>query len=96
MNYSLVAVALARTPIEPLLISRKALALVGTHAVTVATVRNADRLASESCGLPQTSSIALGAGALARLQADLVVATGGVALRQAEAPRPVQLVAPVA
>lgn len=76
--------------------SGEALAFVGPHAVTVSAVRNTNRLASQGGGLPQSSGISLGAGALARLQADLVVATGGVALRLAEFARSVQLVSLIA
>lgn len=64
--------------------------------MAVTTVRNANRLATQGRGLPQAPGIALGALTLARLQADLVVATGGVALWLAEASRSVQLVARVA
>lgn len=76
--------------------SGEALAFVGPHAVTVSAVRNTNGLASQGGGLPQSSGISLGAGALARLQADLVVATGGVALRLAEFARSVQLVSLIA
>jgi len=74
----------------------EALAFVGPDAVAVSAVGNADGLASQSGGLPQSAGISLGAGALARLQADFVVATGGIALRLAKLSRSVQFIARIA
>jgi len=74
----------------------EALAFVGPDAVAVSAVGNADGLASQGGGLPQSAGISLGAGALARLQADFVVATGGIALRLAELSRSVQFIARIA
>jgi len=74
----------------------EALAFVGPDAVAVSAVGNADGLASQGGGLPQSAGISLGAGALARLQADFVVATGGIALRLAKLSRSVQFIARIA
>lgn len=63
----------------------KAFALIGSNTVSIATVGNAHRLAAQGIGLTQSFSIALGADTFARLDADLVMATGGVALGLTEA-----------
>lgn len=96
IQYSHIAIDFAGAAIHALMIARKAFALIGCHAVAIATVGNAHGLAAQGIRLPEASRIALGADAFARLQADLVVAAGGVTLRLAEALRAIQLVASLA
>lgn len=64
--------------------------------MTVATVGYTHGLAAQRIGFSKAARVALGANAFARLAADLVVATGDIALRLTEASRSVQLVALVA
>lgn len=64
--------------------------------MSVATVWYAHGLATQGIGLTQTSRIALGADAFARLTADFIVSAGDIALRLTEESRAVQLVTLVA
>lgn len=77
-------------------IAWKALALIGRHTVSVATVGYAHGLAAQGIGLTQTSRVALGAHAFARLTADFIVSAGDIALWLTEESRAVQLVTFVA